>query len=122
MILPPIFTICKASTAVTALLGSNPVRFYPFGTAPQDVGTPYAVWQGINGQPINSLSDRPDIEDHSLQIDVYGITAEETLAVAAAIEYAIETESHITRYSDQGQDQETLKFRISFDVDWFVNR
>ncbi|MGL4711664.1 MAG: tail completion protein gp17, partial [Shewanella sp.] len=45
----PIFVVCRASTAVTDLLGTNPTRLYPFGQAPQNVAKPYAVWQVIGG-------------------------------------------------------------------------
>lgn len=36
----PIFAVCAADPAVTALLGTSPVRIYPFGEAPE------GAWSG----------------------------------------------------------------------------
>lgn len=44
----PIFPVCASSPEVTALLGSNPVRIYPFGIQDDNVVYPYAVWQNIS--------------------------------------------------------------------------
>lgn len=49
----PIFKACAASQAVTDLIGSNPVRLYPFGLQDDNVVYPYVVWQNINGSPEN---------------------------------------------------------------------
>ncbi len=45
----PIFTTCAASQAVKDLLGTNPVRLYPFGMQDDSIVYPYAVWQNIGG-------------------------------------------------------------------------
>jgi hypothetical protein len=45
----PIFAVCAASQAVRDLLGSNPVRLYPFGMQDDNIVYPYAVWQNIGG-------------------------------------------------------------------------
>ncbi|MBF4377310.1 tail completion protein gp17, partial [Vibrio anguillarum] len=49
----PIFSICQQDPVVTSLIGSNPLRLYMFGLAPQSPTKPYAVWQVIGGQPEN---------------------------------------------------------------------
>ena len=59
---PPVFTIAAAEPAVTALLGTSPVRMYPAGKAPQGVGKPYATYQLVYGTPENYLGDVPDID------------------------------------------------------------
>ena len=75
MMIPPIFTAISSNSAVTALLGSNPVRFFMFGLAPDNVQYPYAVWQVASGSPENYLNNRPQIENHVIQIDVYSDSA-----------------------------------------------
>lgn len=119
----PIFPVCASSHEVTALLGSNPVRIYPFGIQDDNVVYPYAVWQNLpGGSPENYLNQRPDADKFSLQIDVYADTADEAMLAAQAIIYAIELKANIVRYGPQDRDESTLKYRYSFDVDWIVNR
>jgi len=119
---PPIFAICKASAAVTALLGTSPVRLYPFGESPQGGPRPYAVWQQIGGAPENFMNQRPDADLFSLQVDVYADTADSVRAVAAALRNAIEPFAHIVGWRGDGREPDTNLYRLSFDVDWYVDR
>lgn len=119
---PPIFATCKASSAVTALLGTSPVRLYPFGEAPQGVARPYAVWQGIGGSPENYLGQTSDVDLFSLQVDVYADSVDAARAVAAALRDAIEPVAHIVGWRGESREPDTNFFRYSFDVDWYVDR
>lgn len=120
--IPPIFSLCAADSAVTALIGSNPVRLYPFGEAPQDVAKPYAVWQTINGSPENFLAGRPDADNYSVQVDVYGITSASVLQVSEALRDALELDAYITNWGNTSRDTETKHYRYSFGVDFIENR
>lgn len=118
----PFYTVCKADPTVQALLGGTSPRIYPFGQAPQDVVKPYVVYQWVGGSPYNLLNCRPDADQASLQVDVYGLTTQSTTAVAKAIRYAIELDSYITSYRGDMREEDTKLYRTSFDVDWIVNR
>tara|TARA_R110002124_G_scaffold85350_2_gene221428 strand:+ start:13556 stop:13927 length:372 start_codon:yes stop_codon:yes gene_type:complete len=118
----PIFTVCAASSAVTSLLGTSPVRLWPFGEAPEGTQTPYAVWQGIGGNPENYINQRPDIDSFDLQVDVYADTASSARNVAEALRDAIEPNAHITSWRGERRDPETKRYRFSFDLEWFVER
>ena len=109
----PIFAVCAASQAVRDLLGSNPVRLYPFGMQDDNIVYPYAVWQNIGGSPENFLNQRPDADRYSLQVDVYGDTDTDVIAAARVLRDAIE---------EQSRDPETMRYRYSFDVDWITPR
>lgn len=117
-----IFSVCAASQVVKDLLGTNPVRLYPFGMQDDNIVYPYAVWQNIGGSPENYLNQRPDADRYSLQVDVYGDTDADVIAVAVALRDAIEAKAYITRWGDQSRDPETKRYRYSFDVDWITNR
>lgn len=119
---PPIFPVAAASAAVTALLGPGPVRLFPFGEAPERVAYPYATWQGIGGAPENYLGDRPNIDRSALQVDVWAKTAASATAVAIALRNAIEGHAYITAWRGNGRDNETGSYRVSFDIDWHVER
>ena len=119
---PPIFQVAAADPGVTALLGANPTRLYLFGQAPDNpVGT-YCVWQIIDGSPDNYLAGRPDVESHTLQIDVYATTAAEARAAGQALEYAVELSALVVGYNGENRDTETGRYRYSFSVDWIVRR
>lgn len=119
---PPIFQVCTAAAPVTALLGLNPTRLYPFGEATQGVIYPYAVWQTVTGLPENYIDRTPDMDSYTLQIDVYAETGTSVRAVAEALRDAIETSAHIVSWRGESRDPETKRYRLSFDVDWFVAR
>ncbi len=122
MMIAPIFKVCAASHAVTALIGDSPVRLYPFGLQDDNVVYPYVVWQNISGYPENYLDKRPDADSYTLQVDVYADTVASAASVAAALRDAIEPHAYITRWGGQSRDPETKRYRYSFDVDWIVLR
>jgi hypothetical protein len=119
---PPIFQVAAADPGVTALLGTAPVRLFPFGEAPEGTPLPYAVWQLVSGSPENYLAGRPDMDGFTLQIDVYAATGASARAVGAALRDSIELRAHITRWGGESKDEETGRYRLSFDVDWKTPR
>ena len=120
--IPPVFPTCRASGAVTALLGTSPMRLYEFGLAPQGVTYPYAVWQIVAGAPENYIGDVPDIDSVTVQVDAYAKTAGTARAVAIALRDAIEPVAHVVAWRGESRDPETHNFRVSFDVDWYIER
>ncbi len=119
---PPIFQVAAADPAVTALLGTSPVRLYLFGLAPETPAGTYCVWQVINGNPENFLAGRPDAESYGLQVDVYAATAAAARTAGQAVEYAIELAARVSGYNGETRDVETGLYRYSFNVDWIVQR
>ena len=119
---PPIFQICAAVPAVTALLGTGPTRLFPFGEAPQDTALPYAVWQTVSGLPENYVDCPPDIDRFTIQVDVYAGTGSSARDVAKALRDAIEPHANIVAWRGESRDPDTNHRRYSFDVDWHVHR
>jgi len=120
--MPPVFSVLAAAPAVTALIGSSPVRLYPFGEADNTTTRPYVVWQTIFGSPENYLGNTPDIDGFGTQMDVYAKTAEDAREVAETLRDVIEPVAHITAYNGEFRDPITRDYRYSFNVDWLVNR
>jgi hypothetical protein len=119
---PPIFQTVAAAGAVTALLGTSPVRFYPFGSAPALVAKPYAVWRTVYGSPENILEGLPGSDTFGIQIDVYAATGASARAVGDALQAAIEPVAYVTAYNGESQDPETKNYNYSFTVDWMKVR
>ena len=80
-----LFALVKAGTT---LLGTDPVRFFEFGTAPALEITPYATWQEIHGSPFNYIEGTPTTDHIKTQIDVWAPTASECRDVARAVRRA----------------------------------
>ena len=125
---PPIFAVCAGSATVQTLLsdGNGRIRLYPFGEAPQDDPKAYAVWQIITGAPENSLSCVPDLDQYSVQVDVYARTADEARAAAKALRDAIEQDfergGYVVAWNGESRDPATRAYRISFSSDWYSSR
>lgn len=119
----PLYNVLKVVAPVTALLGSHPkLRVYAYGKAPQGVQRPYLVWQDITGSPENNLSQLPDYDYYSIQIDIYAKTDLSCDAVKRAVRDAIEPLMHITSWYGDDRDDKTDDYRTTFAVDWFVQR
>lgn len=119
---PPIFATAAASGAVTALLGSSPVRFYPFGSAPATVAKPYAVWRTVYGSPENILDGAPNTDSFGIQVDVYATTGASARAVSAALRAAIEPVAYVVAFNGESQDPDTKNYTDGFTVDWIKDR
>lgn len=119
---PPIHNVCAADPAVTLALGVRPLRLFQWGEVPEKPAYPYAVWQVVGGAPQSYLAGRPDVDEFTIQVDVYGKTGSSTVIAAQAIRDAVELQANITRWGPQTTDPVTKNKRISFDIDWLVHR
>lgn len=120
---PDIFQYVSASAAVRTLLGTSPVRFWPFGMSPQKgqagYGVPYSVWQMPYGTPENYLNQLPDIDNLGAQIDVYGETSASARAAAVAIRDSVEPFGHVVSYNGEEKDSATGLYRVGFTVEFW---
>lgn len=119
---PPIFPTAAADAAVTALLGSSPVRFWPFGLAPQNETRPYAVHQRVYGTPENTLGCPPSQDLQGIQIDAYAKTASDAEAVADALRTAFESIGYIVALNGEDWEPATGLYRSSFTLEVWTDR
>jgi hypothetical protein len=117
--IPPIFPLISASVTV---LGSNPVRFYPHGQAPQGVTKPYALWQTVTATPENYLGQTPDVDGVLIQIDVWGDSASSVSNAADQIRGALEPHMHMTTFGNTERDAATQLYRYRMDFSYWVTR
>lgn len=123
MTYPPVFPLAAGSAAVTALLGSNPVRVWPFGQAPQNETRPYAVHQLIYGAPANSMSCAPDVDNAGVQVDVYAKTASDAREATSALRDAFEgAHNQVVAWNGESWDPPTGLYRVSFTVEFWTGR
>lgn len=120
---PQVFQIAAADAGVTGVLGSNPVRFWPFGKAPQNETRPYAVHQLVYGNPDNSLSCTPSVDLFGIQIDAYAKSVTDARNVAEALRDAFEaTYNHVVSWNGEDWEQATGLYRVSFTVEFWTER
>lgn len=118
----PLFNAIKASSAVTNLIGTSPVRFYAFGEAPATVAKPYAVYRTVYGSPENLIDGVPSIDSFGFQIDAYGLTGASVESLSIALKAAIEPVAYVTAFNGDGRDPDTKNYFDSFTVDWINPR
>lgn len=118
----PLFNAVKASSAVTNLIGTSPVRFYAFGTAPATVAKPYVVYRTVYGSPENLIDGVPSTDSFGFQIDAYGLTDASVEALSTALKAAIEPVAYVTAFNGDGRDPDTKNYFDSFTVDWINDR
>lgn len=125
MIYAPIYTRCLADAAIVAVLGDGVggIKLWPFGEAPKDTPPPYATWQNINGLPANNVSDRPDADFFTVQVNVWGVSSNQMWAAVRALQDVMEVDGCvIVRYGNTVKDAETKAFGYDFDADWITYR
>lgn len=104
---PPIFEIVKADPTLTALLGSNPCRFYPWSDAPQNAKRPYVTYGVFNGVPENYLSSPADIDNQGTQVDIWSTSPGDCEAIFTALRNALSTAGYLVSYTGAERDTET---------------
>ncbi len=117
----PVVPTLKASAAVTALLGSAPLRVYE-DIAPDNTQLPYAVWQVVSGTPENNLDCPANIDQVSFQIVVYDTDQRRVQTVRAAIRAALEPHCYVTNIHPSGYETATKLFSRGFDANWYLDR
>lgn len=120
--LPPVFQLLKASSAVKAIVGTNPPRIYRHGEAPQDTTKPYITWQLIGDFPENNLSDTPPTDRATPQVDCWHQTDAGVELLAIAARDALEVGGHMTGIVVNLREPETKLYRIGMQFDFWVSR
>lgn len=121
--LPPVFQTLKASSAVKAIVGTNPPRIYRHGAAPQDATKPYITWTLAGAAPANQLSGLPPIDAMIVQVDCWHPTDAGIELLAQAARDAIEPFAHLTGIPiNQRELSSTKLYRIALQFDWWHHR
>ncbi len=120
--IPPVFPLLQASSAVAVLLGSDRLRVYPWGRAPEGGLRPYATYTVYDGQSENYLGQVPDMDNLGTQVDVWADTGEACVACAIAIRDALEAHAHVTSFDGSKWDEESKLYRCRMDFDFYKAR
>lgn len=119
---PRIFQTLKASSAVKAIVGTNPPRIYRHGDAPQDTERPFVTWFVVSGVPENNLSSLPTNDVYTVQIDCWHQTDSGVELLATAVRDAMESVCYMTAVVVNMREPETRLFRVGIQFDFVTNR
>ena len=119
---PDLFPILNADTATKAVLGSNPLRVFPWGRAPQNVVKPYAVYAVYNANPENYLDQSPDIDNKGTQINIYADNAVSLQSAFVAVRNALEPHAHMTSFATPDLDADTDLYSCRMEFDFWDGR
>ena len=117
--LPPIYSTLTQNATVYAITAN---RIFRHGYAPQDIATPYITWALIFGDPENTLSEVPQIDRQTLQVDCWHTTDTGIETMAKAVRDALEPYAHMTAILLDEREPDTKLYRISLQFDWWEPR
>ena len=127
--LPPVFTLLTASSAVTDIVGTNPSRIFPNGIVPQAETYPAISWIVVSGQPENMLADRTNVDNLRVQLDCWATSFGVVDALYEAVRSALEGAAYLVAMNDPlglktnlGYDPVPKLFRMSADWSFWVGR
>ena len=119
---PPVFALLAAASAVTAIIGSNPVRCYPGGEALQGTAAPYVVWQIVSNNVQAYLSGAPSGDNLRVQIDLYATSRDQCAALLRQVQLTLDGAGYQVSYNVDEREPETRLWRMSVDYEFWVER
>lgn len=119
----PVYSLALASPDVVSLISKGGrLKLYLFGEAPQGVVAPYVVWQMVGGSPENRLAGIPDMDNYTIQIDVYAENATDARQIKNALRDAYEPHAYVVSYNFEAREPDTRLYRYSFTIEFMTPR
>jgi len=120
----PVFALLSASSSVTTLIGTDPVRAFPSGRMTQGQPVPAVTWQVISGQPESYLAERAGMDYFRVQVDCWANTNAGANELAVAVREALEDGANnvLESFNPDDYEPETERHRVSFDFSFWVDR
>lgn len=115
----PVFNILNNSAPVKALLGTSPLRVFPWGQAPPNSVKPYATYGVFNGNPENYLDCPADIDRLGTQIDIWASSGRSCEDCFNAIRTALEGIGHLIGFQSALRDSETQLYTARMEFDFW---
>ncbi|NYT59429.1 DUF3168 domain-containing protein [Alcaligenaceae bacterium] len=120
--LAPIFKTID-TPAVRAIVGN---RIYGKGTAPQGTPLPYITWFTVAGDPYANLSDAPNADNDTIQIDCWAGPDDDQEGIcdqlAKHVRDAVDAAGQACRIIIDTREADTKLFHIGLQVEFIHNR
>lgn len=116
---PPVYSTLRASPAVVSAVAD---RISRHGDIPQDTSKPYITWFIVAGQPHDQLSDAPQSDFVTVQIDCWHQTDAGIAALAVAVRDALDMAGVHNRIRLNQREPETRLYRVAVEADFILRR
>lgn len=116
---PNVYALLHADAAVTAIVGQKIGRH---GSMPQDTDAPYITWFVVADAPHNTLSEAPQSDFNSVQIDCWSDDDAEVAKLARAVRAALDAAGHHNRVVVDLRENDTKLYRVGIEADLITQR
>lgn len=116
---PPVYTTLRANATVLAMVAD---RIGAQGWVPQDTTRPYITWFIVIGQPHDTLSEIPQSDFDSVQIDCWHPTEAGVRELSLAVRDALDSAAVLNRVVVNNKDTETKLYRVGIQADFITQR
>lgn len=126
----PVFELLAAAPAVTAIIGTNPMRCYAplipqtANGVPNNALLPAVTWQLIIGTPENYINAPATTSRQRIQVDAWALSLQQAEVLLSAARDALEADGRGVCVTENGFDYEpdTKRYRSSADFEFWVDR
>lgn len=117
---PPVVPLLAASSDVTAILGTSPIRAFPM-VVPQGQAMPAVTWDVVGGYPDNLLEGNPPPSDHvRITITCWAMDFVAVSDLSDKVRAALEPNGYLVSFNPADYDPETKRYSDSFDWSMIV--
>ena len=120
--LPPINAVLAADPAVTAKIGSAPMRCFAFAMVPEGTALPYVAWYTSGGSPENVMGGTPPHDATICTFEIWADSSASLLPTYTAVRNAVERLGNIISFNPDDYNPATGRLVMSFDAEFHVMR
>jgi hypothetical protein len=119
MMFPNVYALLQSAAAVTAIVGTKVGRH---GSMPQETAAPYITWFVVADAPHDTLSEAPQSDFNTVQIDCWSDDDAEAAALARAVRDALDAAGHHNRVAVDLREPDTKLYRVGIEADLITQR
>lgn len=116
---PNVYATLRANATVVSIVGTNIGRH---GSMPQDTAPPYITWFTVGDQPHDTLSEAPQSDFTSTQIDCWSADDAEVAALARAVRAELDANGIHNRVVVDLREPDTKLYRVGIEADFITQR
>lgn len=116
---PNVYALLQAAPAVVAIVGQ---KIGGRGSMPQETAPPYITHFVVVDDPHVTLSDAPESDTDTVQIDCWSMDEAEVKALARAVRAALDAAGHHNRVVVDNRENDTKLYRVGIQADLITQR
>lgn len=116
---PNIYRLLRSAPAVVEIVGEKIGRH---GSMPQAEEAPYITWFVVADQPHDTLSEAPQSDFNTVQIDCWSADDAQVAALARAVRAALDAAGHHNRVVVDLRERDTKLYHVGIEADLITQR